>query len=120
MAINFPDSPTLDEEFTASGRTWIWDGTVWASAPSSHTHLLAQITDYVEPDALPDQTSNTGKYLTTDGSVASWVVVDVSGYVSQTNGVVTTASTSSAVVRNITVSTLEPTGGIDGDVWLTY
>jgi hypothetical protein len=115
---------TLNELAAALGDDANFATTVTASlsgkASSSHTHLLAEITDYVEPDALPDQTSNTGKYLTTDGSVASWGVVDVSGYVSQTNGVVTTASTSSAVVRNITLSTSEPTGGIDGDVWLTY
>jgi hypothetical protein len=40
--------------------------------------------------------------------------------VSQTNGTVTTASTSSTVVRNITVSTSAPSGGIDGNVWLRY
>jgi hypothetical protein len=41
-------------------------------------------------------------------------------YVSQTNGTVTTASTSQTVVRNITVSTSAPSGGMDGDVWLVY
>jgi hypothetical protein len=40
--------------------------------------------------------------------------------VSQTNGTVTTAATSSTVVRNITLSTSTPSGGIDGDVWLQY
>ena len=44
----------------------------------------------------------------------------VTSYVSQTNGTVTTASTSSGVVRNIYVSTSAPTGGNDGDVWLKY
>lgn len=29
MAIDFPNSPTLDEQFTAGGNTWIWDGTAW-------------------------------------------------------------------------------------------
>lgn len=29
--INFPDSPQIDDEFTAGDRTWIWDGTVWNS-----------------------------------------------------------------------------------------
>ena len=33
---------------------------------------------------------------------------------------VTTASVSSAVVRNITLSTSDPTGGIDGDIWIKY
>lgn len=29
MAINFPDFPTLNEEFTAGDRVWFWNGTVW-------------------------------------------------------------------------------------------
>lgn len=29
MAINFPDSPSLNEIFTAGDRTWQWDGTAW-------------------------------------------------------------------------------------------
>lgn len=33
MAINFPDSPTTGDSFTAAGRTWIWDGTTWNSSP---------------------------------------------------------------------------------------
>lgn len=45
---------------------------------------------------------------------------NVSGLVSQTNGTVTTASVSSVVVRNIAVSTSDPSGGSDGDVWLKY
>jgi hypothetical protein len=28
-AIDFPNSPTVNQEFTANGRTWIWDGSVW-------------------------------------------------------------------------------------------
>lgn len=44
----------------------------------------------------------------------------LAGYVSQTNGTVSTASTSSGVVRNIFVSTSSPSGGTDGDVWLKY
>lgn len=41
-------------------------------------------------------------------------------YVKKVDGVVTTASTSSGVVRNIYSSTSNPTGGMDGDVWLKY
>jgi hypothetical protein len=28
-AINFPDSPTVNDEFTVDGRTWKWTGVVW-------------------------------------------------------------------------------------------
>jgi hypothetical protein len=28
-AIDFPNSPTVNQEFTAGDRTWIWTGSVW-------------------------------------------------------------------------------------------
>jgi peptidoglycan hydrolase-like amidase len=64
-------------------------------------------------------------YLSTDNSLqvytgSSWVDIPVGDFVSQTNGVVTTATAGSAVVRNITISTAVPSGGSDGDVWLVY
>ena len=40
--------------------------------------------------------------------------------VGKTNGAVTTADVAQTVVRNITLSTADPTGGTDGDVWLKY
>lgn len=29
-ALDFPNSPTLNEQFTASGKTWFWDGSAWS------------------------------------------------------------------------------------------
>jgi hypothetical protein len=29
MAVNFPNTPTLNEEFSAGDRTWLWNGTYW-------------------------------------------------------------------------------------------
>lgn len=60
-AIDFPNTPSVNDTFTASGRTWTWNGSVWASntgtitwtdisgkpstfTPSTHTHTSAQIT----------------------------------------------------------------------------
>lgn len=31
MAIDFPDSPSLNDTFTVGDRTWTWDGTRWES-----------------------------------------------------------------------------------------
>jgi len=56
--------------------------------------------------------------LTSNGTTATWATPAAA--VSQTNGTVTTASTSSGVVRNIYSSTSTPSGGMDGDVWLKY
>ena len=45
MAINFPNSPNTNQSFTASGKTWHWDGTSWklqfGSASSSYTLPIA-------------------------------------------------------------------------------
>jgi hypothetical protein len=68
--------------------------------------------------------SDTNKFKIGNGSTAwtsrPYAAGDVAGLVSQTNGTVTTASASSNVVRNITLSTSAPIGGMDGDVWMVY
>lgn len=43
MPINFPDSPTLNQVFSAAGRTWKWDGTTWVSVGAEL--VAADITD---------------------------------------------------------------------------
>lgn len=35
MAVNFPDSPTLNQEFTVGDRTWKWDGAKWVALVQS-------------------------------------------------------------------------------------
>src|SRR6056297_1920172 len=48
MPINFPDSPTIGQQFTVGDQTWEWTGTVWETvtitsySPSAHaaTHEL--------------------------------------------------------------------------------
>ncbi len=35
MAINFPNTPTLNETFSGGGSTWQWDGTTWNLITSS-------------------------------------------------------------------------------------
>lgn len=61
-----------------------------------------------------------GQVLTSNGAGAPTWTTPSSGGVSQTNGTVTTASTSLGVVRNIYISTSNPSGGIDGDIWMVY
>ena len=50
-------------------------------------------------DALPSQTSQSGKYLTTDGSVASWAVIDLSSKQDVVAGV---SSTEIGYLANVT------------------
>lgn len=98
MATNFPDNPNLNDEFSASSRTWIWDGNVWL-LKQDVTTSVANLSDTEftnlsdgealiynsstekwengEVDALPDQTNNSGYYLTTDGTNPSWAPLDI-------------------------------------------
>jgi hypothetical protein len=76
-----------------------------ARTPTAHTHVKADITDFAHTHAISDVTN---------------LQAALDGKVNTVNGVVTTASTGSTVVRNITLSTGDPTGGMDGDVWLKY
>jgi hypothetical protein len=34
-AIDFPNSPTLNQEFSAAGRTWKWNGTAWVTVANA-------------------------------------------------------------------------------------
>jgi hypothetical protein len=52
--------------------------------------------------------------------VSSAIQTQLNAKVGTVNGAVTTAATGSTVVRNITLSTADPSGGTDGDVWLKY
>jgi len=52
--------------------------------------------------------------------VTSAIQTQLNARVNTVNGAVTTAATGSTVVRNITLSTSDPSGGTDGQVWLKY
>jgi hypothetical protein len=85
--------------------------------PSSKTLVATDSTTYV----VPSQSGNTGKFLTTDGSVSSWASVDAlpsqtgnAGEFLTTDG--TTASW--AVVAGSLAQPTEPSSPTDGQIWV--
>jgi hypothetical protein len=80
-------------------------------------HLVLSVTDHAGGDEVDFPSVG---YDTRRVSIESGAGGGGSGGVSQTDGTVTTATPSSAVVRNITISTSSPSGGMEGDVWLRY
>lgn len=86
-AIDFPNSPTLNDEFTAGDRTWIWDGTAWTAVPgiASLTDLDVTATatelNYVDGVTSAIQTQLDGKAATShshNGSAISYTIDDKS------------------------------------------
>jgi hypothetical protein len=89
--MNFPVNPTLNQTYTYGTRTWKWDGTAWnlqrsvislatVATTGSFTDLVNKPTTIAgygitDGSTLPSQTGNSGKYLTTDGSTASWAAL---------------------------------------------
>jgi hypothetical protein len=64
MAQNFPSNPTLNTSYTVNNESWTYDGSGWTRSTTATADAI-----------LPAQTGNTGKYLTTDGTSASWGTV---------------------------------------------
>ena len=40
MAINFPNSPSVNDQHTSSGITWTWDGTTWKADGVTSSYVL--------------------------------------------------------------------------------
>lgn len=68
-AINFPDSPTVNDEFTVDGRTWKWTGTVWEFiGVASVLQIAEKTTSYTlvlsDKDKLIEMNSSSANTLT--------------------------------------------------------
>jgi hypothetical protein len=66
--------------------------TIYLTKSSASTIYATQV-DLDNIDALPSQSGNAGKYLTTSGSVASWGTLDLSLYLTQSSASTTYATT---------------------------
>lgn len=92
------------------------------TATAAELNILDGVTaDATELNLLDGVTATTAEINYLDG-VTSGIQSQLDGKVDESDGSVTQATAGSAVVRNITLSTAEPTSGdgSDGDVWLVY
>jgi microcystin-dependent protein len=66
MAINFPDSPTVDDLFTVNDRTWKWSGSTWTTVealtlgPTGPTGALGPTGPTGADSTVTGPTGNTG------------------------------------------------------------
>ena len=104
MSINFPSSPTLNQQYTYGGRTWYWNGAVWKSlgtvvgaqgiqgvagalgaqgAQGPVRQATFSVTPPVSPalnDTWIDANSGSEYTWTFDGNTYQWVELSASGF----------------------------------------
>lgn len=102
MAINFPASPVLNEEYTFGTKTWIWNGTAWSLKNDEPVVILDLIKTVDGAGSGLDSDLLDGNH-----STAFYLASNPSGYTTNT-GTVTSISTN----NGITGGTITTTGSI--------
>lgn len=80
MAIDFPDSPSINDEFSAGGKVWRFNGTTWALLTGSSTPAAGSIdssilaTGSVTEPKINAGTATNGYFLKVDTGEASGLV----------------------------------------------
>ena len=98
MAIDFPNSPSVNDIYTAGGKTWQWTGTYW-SAYGTNPTLRASDTAPLSPNAndLWYETDTGSLFAYVDGY---WVELGASAPVTASAGDLTGATLASNVVSS--------------------
>lgn len=110
-----------DGDFAILGSTdtvWVWDSgtSAWKDTDTKGqvTSVNGQTGAVVIPDELPSQTGNSGKFLTTDGTDASWAAVGaLPDQTGQSGKFLTTDGTDASWSDKPLVNTATGTNGIN-------
>jgi len=101
--MNFPASPTVGDTYALGSKNWVWNGSAW------DLNTLAVTFNSL----APSQTSNSGKFLTTDGTNTSWAtVVTGGGPITQNATTVTTNQTIAAGSNGFSVGPMTINTGV--------
>jgi hypothetical protein len=111
MPMDFPNSPTLNQTYTVSGTTWIWNGTTWdvvristgASGPTGATGPSGASgatgpTGPQGPATLP-QNSQTSAYILQSSDNGKYIDITTGG-VSVTTATAMTAGQNAVIYNN--------------------
>jgi hypothetical protein len=106
-AINFPDSPTVNDEFSVDGRTWKWSGTVWEFVGVGSTlSIVEKNASYTlvlsDKDKLIEMNSSSANNLTVPLNSAQAFPVGSQINILQTGTGQTTVAATSGVTINAT------------------
>lgn len=91
MALDFPNSPSLNDTYTSSGRTWQWNGTVWEAVTTGISANSISTTD------LADDAVTTAKISNLNVTTAKIADENITAGKLATDAVTTTKIQNSAV-----------------------
>ena len=67
MPLDFPNSPSVNQQYTVGSTTWIWDGTVWNAQ-----NAALDFTGYVESLGGTTGAISVGNHVAVTSSVLDW------------------------------------------------
>jgi hypothetical protein len=115
MAIDFPNSPTAGDLYTAGGKTWQWNGTFWSAYGTSPVYRVSDTPPIGPSTGDTWYESDTGRlYIYTD---SYWVEIGSAGRVTVSANDLTGPTLASNVVSSSltsvgTLGSLAVTGDI--------
>jgi hypothetical protein len=113
-AINFPNNPELNEEFTQGEKVYRWNGFRWRAIPASLITIKGQI---ASANLLIDNKAETAAFTTTIGATDEWT--EETGYFTLTKSVTDILATDEPIVDiDLSNADLENIEGIQ-EAWGT-
>ena len=104
MPLDFPTSPSVNDIYTANGKSWLWDGVSWKAYNSGYTGSKGDT-------GTTGYTGSVGDTGTT-GFTGSIGDQGTTGYTGSVGGIGYTGSSS------ITVSSTAPSSPSTNDLWV--
>lgn len=76
MALNFPNNPQINSEYTSGNTTWIWNGSVWRVRPIDNVATVDQVNNIFATPATVDtlgtvRVDGTTILINNDGVISS-------------------------------------------------
>jgi hypothetical protein len=109
MPINFPDNPSVNDEFQAQGRTWIWNGISWDAAVAT-----IDAGKFIASTNAPENPQQGQGWF--DPDTAQFFIYYDNAWI-EVGPTLTGPAGASGIPGRFTVSETEPLGAVEGDAW---